>query len=127
LLDALQRQVPTASLQGICDLTWNDRKFSGNSLRITRRNLLYHGTILYDFDLDIIARCLKVAPRQPDYREGREHASFVTNVPVDPERFADDLGRAFGVSGQQDWNSWSGPIRKLRRQRYDDPSWHFRH
>src|SRR5258706_12613484 len=34
------------------------RKFSGNSLRVKRTHLLYHGTLLYAFDLGLIEKCL---------------------------------------------------------------------
>src|SRR5262249_7083072 len=46
------------------------RKFSGNSLRMKRTHLLYHGTILYDFPLDKMSRWLATPARQPEYREG---------------------------------------------------------
>jgi lipoate-protein ligase A len=127
VLRALRRQIPAAEYQGTCDLTWQDRKCSGNSLRIARRHLLYHGTILYDFDLTRMARCLKEAPRQPEYRQGRDHQSFTGNVPIDSERFSADLCAIFGAEGQIDAESLRGRIRQLRRQRYDDPAWHFRH
>ncbi len=65
VLTALQRQIPDAALQGTCDLTWQNCKFSGNSLRIARQHLLYHGTILYEFDLSLMPRCLKRAPGNP--------------------------------------------------------------
>ena len=58
------------------------RKFSGNSLRCRRNHLLYHGTLLYDFDLPRIARWLKTPPRQPDYRQARPHQDFLTNLPA---------------------------------------------
>jgi len=127
VLDVARRQVPGLELQGICDLTLDNRKCSGNSLRITRQSLLYHGTILYDFDLELISQCLKVAPRQPEYRHGRDHDSFVTNVPIDPDRFARDLCNQFGAASEQTTNRWLAPIRELRSQRYDVPAWHFRH
>ena len=44
--------------------------------------MLYHGTLLYDFPLEWVARLLMMPPRQPDYREGRGHESFVTNLPL---------------------------------------------
>jgi lipoate-protein ligase A len=127
VLNSLQQQLPDSQLQGICDLTWNNKKCSGNSLRVTRNCLLYHGTILYDFDLGLIAQCLKTAPRQPAYRAGRDHASFVTNVPFDSMQFGDDLCGQFQVAGETGLSSLLGPIRELRRGRYDDPAWHFRH
>lgn len=57
-----------------------ERKFSGNAQRWLRNAFLHHGTILYDFDLDRITRYLKLPSRQPDYRQGRPHAEFVTNL-----------------------------------------------
>ena len=45
------------------DLVLGDLKFSGNSARCRRRWLLYHGTLLYDFPLALVARCLKMPPR----------------------------------------------------------------
>jgi lipoate-protein ligase A len=127
VLAALQNQVPDASLQGTCDLTWQDRKCSGNSLRIARRHLLYHGTILHDFDLPLMASCLRAAPRQPAYRRGRDHRSFVTNVPLDPATFAIDLAAILGVQQETDIQPLRSRIRRLRDQRYDAPEWHFRH
>jgi lipoate-protein ligase A len=59
------------------------RKVSGNSLRLKRRFLLYHGTLLYDFDLPLVEQVLAHPPREPDYREGRSHARFVANLPCD--------------------------------------------
>ena len=127
VLHAVGQQLPAVLLQGTCDLTWKSRKCSGNSLRIARRHLLYHGTVLYDFDLPLIAKCLKEPPRQPDYRQARDHESFITNVPIDPGKFATDLCAVFQVSGQTGAESLRARIRQLREQRYDACDWHFRH
>ena len=125
---AVRRQQPEIVLQGTCDLTWRDRKFSGNSLRIARDHLLYHGTILYSADLRMIADCLGHAPRQPDYRAGRHHADFITNVPIDAKICRDDLAIEFGAA------TASGPnadvlhrMTELLANRYDNPLWHHRH
>ncbi|WP_146514640.1 lipoate--protein ligase family protein [Rubripirellula amarantea] len=127
VLSAVQVQLPEVRRQGICDLTWGDCKFSGNSLRITKHHLLYHGTILYGFDLPLLARCLEFAPRQPDYRNQRSHERFVTNVPLVAERLADDLCQSFGVTGQYDAANYHRRVLDLRQSRYDDDSWRFRH
>jgi lipoate-protein ligase A len=82
LAEALGRRVPGVARRGTSDLAVGDRKFSGNSLRLKRRRLIYHGTLLYDFPLDMIAACLRAPPRQPDYRCGRGHGEFVTNIPL---------------------------------------------
>ncbi len=65
--------------EGTVAVEW---KFSGNSVRCRRHSLLYHGTLLYDFPLELIERCLAMPPRQPDYRAGRPHAEFVVNLPL---------------------------------------------
>jgi lipoate-protein ligase A len=67
---------------GICDLAVCGRKFSGNSLRCKRDHLLYHGTLLYNFDLKLVSCLLRMPPRQPAYRGHRSHADFLTNIPV---------------------------------------------
>lgn len=71
------------------------RKFSGNSLRARRGHLLYHGTLLYDFQLSNIARWLGAPTRQPDYRQGRTHDEFVTNLPVAYETLVAALSAAW--------------------------------
>jgi lipoate-protein ligase A len=80
---ALGGYVPGLMRAGISDLAVDGRKVSGNSLRCRRDFLLYHGTLLYDMSLDLMERYLKMPPRQPEYRVGREHQSFVANLPID--------------------------------------------
>ncbi|HAY81187.1 MAG TPA: lipoate--protein ligase family protein [Planctomycetaceae bacterium] len=66
--------------KGTSDLVIGETKFSGNSLRCKRNHLLYHGTLLYDFPLELIGECLGTPPRQPEYRRGRTHDRFVANL-----------------------------------------------
>lgn len=77
---AVARLVSGVEVQGICDLTLDDRKCSGNSLKVGKHHFLYHGTLLYDFDLSLLQQCLLTPPRQPDYRAQRSHADFVCNL-----------------------------------------------
>ena len=81
---ALGRWVPGVECRGISDLALgpDGRKFSGNSIRMKRDHLLYHGTLLYDFPLEMIEECLAMPPREPEYRSGRPHQGFVTNLPL---------------------------------------------
>lgn len=127
LLTALRHQNPEVALQGTCDLTWKNRKFSGNSLRIARQHLLYHGTILYDFDLGLMSKCLRQAPRQPEYRRGRDHPDFLINMPIDRIMFSSGLDDAFEVIGQQNSESYRPQMHALRQRRYNDRKWNFRH
>jgi lipoate-protein ligase A len=82
IASAIRPHVPEVCLRGISDLAIADSKFSGNSIRAKRDHLLYHGTLLYNFPVDLISDCLRMPSRQPDYRRGRPHAAFVTNLPV---------------------------------------------
>jgi lipoate-protein ligase A len=127
VLAAVAIQVPEARHQGICDLTWQDRKFSGNSLRLARRHLLYHGTVLYDFDLKLLASCLDFAPRQPDYRQSRSHDAFVTNVKLDPRILTNDLRTSFSASDQVSIQDYVDRATQLQIDKYNLDSWRFRH
>jgi lipoate---protein ligase len=81
---AVQSIVPEITLQGTCDLTLADKKFSGNAVRYKRDWLLYHGTLLYRFPLNSVSLYLEMPPRQPAYRESRSHADFLVNLNCDP-------------------------------------------
>ena len=127
VLKSLQEQIPQVELQGICDVVWNDRKCSGNSLRVHRNHLLYHGTLLYGFNLDFLHRCLKFAPRQPEYRRGRDHSDFVTNIPVDPKDFNESIRRQFDAEEKADKRIYEEIMATIRSDRYEDEAWHYRH
>lgn len=97
VLKALRPLVANVERQGTCDLVVGPNKFSGNSLRCRRNALLYHGTLLYDFPLELVSKCLKQPPREPEYRAGREHASFIMNLPVSVEAMKDGLQFAWNT------------------------------
>ena len=89
ILDALAAALPLPGARAVgSDLVCYDRKFGGNSQRRTRRALLHHGTVLYDFDLQQISRVLHEPDRQPAYRRGRTHDRFLTNVPIPLSRLS---------------------------------------
>ncbi|NUQ60970.1 MAG: lipoate--protein ligase family protein [Pirellulales bacterium] len=119
---ALERLVPGIGPQGISDLAVGGRKVSGNSVRCKRDHLLYHGTLLYDFPLDLVERCLKMPPRQPAYREGREHQAFVANLPLSSL----EIRRAIARAWQADEPGLQWPCQRtaqLVAQRYSQPEW----
>lgn len=95
LREALVSLVPDIEVAGTSDLTWHGRKFSGNSLRCKRTHLLYHGTLLYNFPLERIALCLGTPVRQPEYRAGRSHLDFLTNLPVTAHSLREALCRTW--------------------------------
>lgn len=107
---------------GTCDLTVDSRKFSGNSLRCQRNSFLYHGTLLYDFDLALLQQCLGIPPRQPDYRAGRGHQEFVTNLAVDRAKLTAALLEAWNPSSPYPVNDLKA-IDSLAASKYRDAAW----
>jgi lipoate-protein ligase A len=134
IVAALRAQLPAVAKAGTSDLvlqpaTSNElpRKFSGNSLRVKRSHFLYHGTLLYDFDLALIPACLRVAPRQPDYRHERDHAAFVTNLPLPRADLLSALDAAWPTSKPATTESatnWpQDRVRELVQDRYRSSEW----
>lgn len=76
--------VPGVEVNGTSDLSQGGLKFSGNSQRWLRRSFIHHGTLLFNFDLDIVSRLLAHPSREPAYRHSRSHGEFVINVDCDP-------------------------------------------
>ena len=123
ITDARQAGLSDLVIQTDCEVL---RKFSGNSLRITRDALLYHGTILYGFPLESIAELLLLPPRQPAYRGQRGHSHFVTNLAIDPNEFTSALAEV--------WNAISKVgflpninVERLVTEKYADDRWNRRH
>jgi len=67
-------------VEGHTDLAVGGLKFSGNSQRRRKHFLLFHGTFLLNFDLKLVGSLLRKPSLQPDYRAGRNHGEFVTNL-----------------------------------------------
>ena len=71
---ALSPHVSGTEQKGISDLVINNIKFSGNAQRRLKHAILFHGTILYDFNLNLVTKYLKEPPIQPEYRK-KDHIS----------------------------------------------------
>ena len=125
IVAALELVGHPAKMQGTSDLTFEGRKFSGNSLRCKRTHLLYHGTLLYDFPLELIGQCLGTPPRQPDYRDGRDHDQFVTNLDINPTELRDAVADAWQADEHSD--NWPQSMtRDLVHEKYKLDGWNFR-
>jgi lipoate-protein ligase A len=126
IAESLRPAAPAITHRGTSDLAIGDLKCSGNSMRCKRDFFLYHGTLLYDFPLDLIAECLAMPPRQPAYRAGRPHAGFVANLPVSAVALCQSLQGAFAAT--QRLNHWAAArTEKLAREKYATREWSFRH
>jgi lipoate-protein ligase A len=119
---ALRPGAPELTQRGICDLAIGEKKVSGNSARAKRDHLLYHGTLLYDFPLEMLARCLAMPPRQPDYRMARPHDAFVANIPLDATVLRSALRSAW--SALETCPEWpQATTQRLVVERYSRPEW----
>ncbi|MEX0689077.1 MAG: lipoate--protein ligase family protein [Pirellulales bacterium] len=99
-----------------------DRKVSGNALRVRRGGVLYHGTLLDDFDLDLVGRVLRHPPREPAYRGGRGHDSFLANLGLGRTLLEAAVRDAFAASDTLD--SWPCErVAALVQERYARPEW----
>lgn len=79
----LRQQV---EIHGATDLAIGGRKFSGNSQRRGRKFVLFHGSLLLNFDLSLIEELLPMPTKQPRYRRDRAHSDFLMNLDVESER-----------------------------------------
>jgi len=73
-------------VHGDTDLAMGKRKFSGNAQRRKVHAFVFHGTFLLNIDYDAMERYLLSPSRQPEYRSGRDHRSFMAPLPVDEEK-----------------------------------------
>lgn len=124
LSSSLQNQVV---VRGHTDLALVDssgeRKFSGNAQRRTRDAVLFHGTLLYRFNLSWISELLAHPADQPAYRAQRSHQDFLTNLPLSQTDLIDLL--------KAEWCP-SQPVVALPQERhqaalqrrYAHPEWH---
>lgn len=70
----------TGAPRGASDVAVGAQKISGNAQARRWKALLVHGTLLVDFDFDLVERVLLHPARQPDYRQGRSHRAFLTTL-----------------------------------------------
>ena len=83
-------------------------KFSGNAQRRKKHFLLFHGTFLLSFDIALIDKFLRMPSKEPDYRKGRSHTDFLTNLNLP----ADAVKRALASV----WNASDTPAGRRRSQ-----------
>lgn len=120
-------------VQGTCDLTINNQKCSGNSLRVVKNHILYHGTLLVDFDLELLSGCLRTPPRQPDYRQQRPHDRFVANLTEGGREADGTLWQLWKQEIQRVWGVLDSVISvtesdllavaRLAKEKYESSAW----
>ena len=113
------------SVRGHTDLCAGNVKFAGNSQRRHRNFLLFHGTLLLNCNLALVSDFLRMPSLQPDYRAGRSHLDFVTNLNLPAEA----VKSAFA----QVWNAVPASleiprekITRLAKEKYATREWNFK-
>jgi len=97
-------------------------KVSGNALRVRRHGVLYHGTLLDDFDISLVSRVLRHPPREPDYRGQRPHGEFLTTLKLGRGSLEDAVREAFQATEiRHEWPR--DRVERLLRERYIAADW----
>lgn len=98
-------------------------KFSGNAMRCKKSHVLYHGTILYDFDLQLLSQLLATPTREPEYRENRNHRAFVSNLDIARSELRTSMIEGWNAT-QQGSHSLEQRTQALIEKKYTtDPKW----
>ena len=80
IIRALAELGLSCSLSGRNDLECDGRKFSGNAQHAEGGRILHHGTILFDTDVSVMSKVLRVDREKLEVRAVKSHASRVVNL-----------------------------------------------
>ncbi|GAB1429096.1 lipoate--protein ligase [Aminivibrio sp.] len=128
VVDALAALGVTAEFNSRNDLAIDGKKFSGSAQHMDRRRLLHHGTLLFDSDLSVLARALRVDEEKFTSKGFKSVRSRVTNIlpclpaPLSLQEFmgalrdslsglemislTDDQRKAISALGDEKYASW---------------------
>ncbi len=95
-------------VNGFTDLTINGRKFSGSAQYRRRQSVLFHGTFLLDLDIELVEELIEIPSVAPEYRQGRSHTDFLTNLGVSAASVKDSLREEWEACSEMDGFSVAG-------------------
>ncbi len=95
-------------INGFTDLTINGRKFSGSAQYRRRHAVLFHGTFLLDLDIELVEELIEIPSVAPEYRQGRSHTDFLTNLGVSAASVKDSLREEWEACSEMDGFSVAG-------------------
>jgi lipoate-protein ligase A len=122
LREALSGLLPDLEHAGTSDLTSRGRKLSGNAQQRKRSHVLHHGTLLYDFNLGLVSRYLRMPARQPEYRQQRDHADFLVNLPASAAQIEQRLCQAW--QAETELAVWpAARVQQLVAEKYAQSAW----
>ena len=84
IIEALESLgIKNLNQQGYSDICIRDRKILGSSMYRSRDILFYTASLMIANDLTLLERYLKHPSKEPEYRQGRSHAEFVTTLGIE--------------------------------------------
>jgi lipoate-protein ligase A len=125
IAESIRRAGRPVAVLGHGDLVLDDRKCGGSAQRRLKRWFLVHCSILYQFPIERIDRYLTMPARQPDYRQGRPHREFVTNLDLTRQELVDAI-RGADFLGAGPFPPMDGPMSHvpgLIAGKYANPVW----
>ena len=125
IIAALDARGVAVKHKGISDLAINGKKVSGNAQKRRRNAILHHGTLMYDFDGEIMERYLKEPSDRPGYRGERTHKGFVDNIPLSRQELKSAIREAFNGGPPRDRlpERLMKAARELESTKYKAPNW----
>jgi len=114
------------AVEGCTDLTVDHRKFSGNAQRRSKDYLIFHGSFLLNFDLDLIERALPLPSQQPGYRARRAHTDFLSNLQLEAESVMEALAKAWNASATR-LTVPNDVVKELVAAKYQLDEWTFKY
>ena len=132
---ALKRLGVPVELGGRNDMLIDGKKFSGSSQRIWKGRVLHHGTLLFDSDLTVLSRALRVPPDKLLQKGVASVRGRVTNI-KDYLPQAAALEDFWGLLADEMFGGKAPPpyrftqkdldrIQEIKASRYDNWEWNY--
>jgi lipoate-protein ligase A len=125
IAQSIRRAGAPVMLAGRGDLAVGGRKCAGSAQRRLKHWFMVHCSILYDFPIERIARYLTVPQRQPEYRQGRDHQDFLSNLGL-PRKILVDAIRGEHPAGSCSARSPEVPpavVASLLTEKFSNRAW----
>jgi lipoate-protein ligase A len=111
-------------IEGHTDLAIGGLKFSGNAQRRKKHFLIFHGTFLLDFNLEMIEKFLRMPSKEPGYRQARKHSEFLMNLSLRAEVVKEAVREVWGADEVLE-NLPPAAISELAKK-YKTDEWNFK-
>ncbi len=122
---AVRTVAPGVEIAGTGDLAVAGRKVCGSAQQRKRAHVLHHASLLCGLDPARVARYLRPPEREPAYRAGRDHAAFLTTLPIDPAGMKERVIVAWEPAGAYP-NLPLERVRELVAEKYGRDEWNGR-